>query len=78
MDLEGIVAKHKFGPYHTNREESTWFKILNPKYSQKEGREDLFERNRHSEPVPGWHILRRPFTISMERAPSKLRGLRGV
>ena len=55
LDLEGIVAKHKFGPYVAGREHSTWFKILNREYSQKDGREDLFERERHSEPVPGWH-----------------------
>jgi len=56
LDLEGIVAKQKFGPYVTEREQSTWFKILNREYSQKDGREDLFERERHSEPVPGWHL----------------------
>ena len=56
LDLEGIVAKHKFGPYVTEREQSTWFKILNREYSQKEGREELLERERHSEPVPGWHL----------------------
>src|SRR6266566_4132130 len=39
LDLEGIVAKQKFGPYVTEREHSTWFKILNRKYSQKDGRE---------------------------------------
>src|SRR2546427_1973001 len=55
LDLEGIVAKQKFGPYVTEREHSTWFKILNREYSQKDGREDLFERERHSEPAPGWH-----------------------
>ena len=55
MDLEGVVAKHSFGPYTTERERTTWFKIRNPKYSQMEGREKLFERERHSEPVPGWH-----------------------
>jgi len=55
LDLEGIVAKHKFGPYVTDREHSTWFKILNRQYSQKDGREELFERDRHREPVPGWH-----------------------
>jgi ATP-dependent DNA ligase len=55
MDLEGIVAKQKFGPYVTEREQSTWFKILNRKYSQKDGREELFERDRHNEPVAGWH-----------------------
>jgi bifunctional non-homologous end joining protein LigD len=55
LDLEGIVAKQKFGPYVTEREQSTWFKILNRAYSQKNGREELFERERHQEPVPGWH-----------------------
>jgi bifunctional non-homologous end joining protein LigD len=56
LDLEGVVAKQKFGPYVTEREHSTWFKILNQEYSQKDGREELFERERHSEPVPGWHL----------------------
>src|SRR5437870_5395307 len=39
LDLEGIVAKQKFGPYVTEREQSTWFKILNREYSQMQGRE---------------------------------------
>jgi bifunctional non-homologous end joining protein LigD len=52
MDLEGIVAKHSFGPYTS---ETKWFKIKNRNYSQMQGREELFERERHSEPVPGWH-----------------------
>jgi ATP-dependent DNA ligase len=55
MDLEGIVAKHSFGPYVADRERSTWFKIRNRNYSQMEGREELFERERHNEPTPGWH-----------------------
>lgn len=55
LDLEGIVAKQKHAPYISDREASTWFKILNPTYSQKKGREELFERDRHSEPSPGWH-----------------------
>jgi bifunctional non-homologous end joining protein LigD len=55
LDLEGIVAKQKFGPYVTEREHSTWYKILNRGYSQKDGREELFERERHQEPVAGWH-----------------------
>src|SRR5437667_11363307 len=37
LDLEGIVAKQKFGSYVTEREQSTWFKILNREYSQKDG-----------------------------------------
>src|SRR6266568_8446156 len=55
LDLEGIVAKQKSAPYVTEREQSTWFKILNREYSQKDGREELFERERHSEPVARWH-----------------------
>ena len=57
MDLEGIVAKQKSAPYVTEREQSTsWYKILNRGYSQKDGREELFERERHSEPGAGWHV----------------------
>jgi bifunctional non-homologous end joining protein LigD len=52
MDLEGIVAKHSLAPYTTD---TTWFKIKNRNYSQMEGREELFERERHKEPVAGWH-----------------------
>jgi len=52
---EGIVAKRKSGAYTTDREHSIWFKIRNREYSQMAGREDLFERERHQEPVPGWH-----------------------
>jgi bifunctional non-homologous end joining protein LigD len=52
MDPEGIVAKHSLAPYTTD---TTWFKIKNRSYSQMEGREELFERERHKEPVAGWH-----------------------
>jgi bifunctional non-homologous end joining protein LigD len=55
MDLEGIVAKHSFGPYVTEAQHTTWFKIKNRSYSQMQGREELFERERHKEPVAGWH-----------------------
>src|SRR6266851_9002822 len=53
MDLEGIVAKHSFGPYVTEQHNSTWVKIKNRGYSQSVGREKLFERERHKEPVAG-------------------------
>src|SRR5207245_3604456 len=56
LDLEGIVAKQKFGPYVTEREHSTWFKIRNRGYSQMAGREELFERERYSDPVADWHV----------------------
>jgi bifunctional non-homologous end joining protein LigD len=42
-DLEGIVAKWKFGRY-TNNLPSSWIKIKNPTYTQIVGREELFER----------------------------------
>jgi bifunctional non-homologous end joining protein LigD len=53
LDLEGIVAKDGRAPYDPQR--STWFKIRNRNYSQLAGREELFERERHAAPVPGWH-----------------------
>jgi bifunctional non-homologous end joining protein LigD len=40
-DLEGIVAKRKLGAY-----DEGWFKIRNPRYSQYEGRRELFEKKR--------------------------------
>ena len=55
LDLEGIVAKYKYGPYVSERESSTWFKIRNRNYSQWAGRDKLFERDRHREPVAGWN-----------------------
>jgi ATP-dependent DNA ligase len=55
IGLEGIVAKHSHGPYVTEPQHSTWIKIKNRAYSQSQGREKLFERERHREPVPGWH-----------------------
>src|SRR5262249_48333972 len=55
LDLEGVVAKLKYAPYVSDRKSSTWVKILNRSYSQKQGREEQFERERSREPVPGWH-----------------------
>jgi bifunctional non-homologous end joining protein LigD len=49
QDLEGIVAKNRFAPYLPDRE-TTWIKIRNRQYSQWTGREDLFERERESDP----------------------------
>jgi ATP-dependent DNA ligase len=55
LDSEGVVAKRKSGRYVTERETSSWFKIRNRQYSQMAGRAELFEPERHQEPVPGWH-----------------------
>jgi bifunctional non-homologous end joining protein LigD len=55
LDLEGIVAKYKFSPYRGEDSLGTWYKIRNPAYSHLVGRAELFERDRHKEPVPGWH-----------------------
>lgn len=43
IDLEGIVPKEKSPPYVHSQEETTWVKILNPTYSQRQGREELFD-----------------------------------
>ena len=41
-DLEGVVAKRRNGLY--TPEETSWVKIRNARYSQMEGRRELFER----------------------------------
>jgi ATP-dependent DNA ligase len=43
-DLEGIVAKHRLGPYAETP--VTWFKIVNDGYSQKRGRREMFDKFR--------------------------------
>lgn len=46
MDLEGIVCKRKDSPYKATEKPSPyWIKVKNARYSQLEGRKDLFERN---------------------------------
>jgi ATP dependent DNA ligase domain len=45
MDLEGIVCKRKDSPYKVTEKPSRhWIKVKNPRYSQLEGGEELFER----------------------------------
>ena len=65
LDLEGIVAKHKHAPYVTEREESTWFKILNRGYSQKAGREEVFVAAKGG----GEQKVHRHFAEDMANAP---------
>jgi bifunctional non-homologous end joining protein LigD len=46
MDLEGIVCKRKDSPYKVTEKPSRyWIKVKNSRYSQLEGREELFERD---------------------------------
>jgi len=47
-DLEGIAAKRKFDPHLPDQ--ASWLKIRNLNYSQWEGREELFDRERESDP----------------------------
>ena len=47
-DLERVVAKRKFDPYIENQ--ASWLKIRNTNYSEWEGRQELFERERESDP----------------------------
>jgi bifunctional non-homologous end joining protein LigD len=46
MDLEGVVAKPMISPYRLIEGRSPWMKIRNPKYTQKEGRGELFHRRK--------------------------------
>ena len=47
-ELEGIVAKRKFDPYLLDN--AKCYKIRNRNYSQRVGRETLFERERSTDP----------------------------
>lgn len=47
-DVEGIVAKHKYGPYL--QDQAQWIKIRNRGYSQWKGREQFFECERSTDP----------------------------
>jgi len=40
-DLEGLVVKRKDGKY---AQQTLWYKILNPTYTQKPGRHEFFQR----------------------------------
>jgi bifunctional non-homologous end joining protein LigD len=44
-DLEGIVAKWKFGSYLPNSSATTWIKIKNPVYTQAKDRSEQIERH---------------------------------
>ena len=41
LDLEGIIAKRNTDPYDAR---TRWLKSKNPRYSQAEGRRELFDR----------------------------------
>jgi hypothetical protein len=47
IDLESIVCKRKDSPYKVTEKPSPhWIKVKNSRYSQAEGREELFEERR--------------------------------
>ena len=46
IDLEGIVAKKKDAPYYSDERHAAWIKIKNPKYTQIQGRHELFSAKR--------------------------------
>jgi hypothetical protein len=53
------VCERKDSPYKVTEKPSRyWIKVKNPKYSQVEGREELFER-----------VLRRSRTLVTENSP---------
>jgi hypothetical protein len=51
-DCEGIVAKHKRATYGVQGP-TDWYKILNPAYTQKPGRRELFNGVRDRACFPG-------------------------
>lgn len=70
-DLEGIVAKWRFGRYHSDGITTTWFKVKNPEYSQGIDRSDLLAVRRSMSPP----TARRGRSLSAELSgPVKRRG----
>jgi bifunctional non-homologous end joining protein LigD len=51
-DLEGIVAKYARGTYRSDDYATSWIKVKNPRYSQAEGRAELFDQRRSVEQKP--------------------------
>jgi bifunctional non-homologous end joining protein LigD len=43
-DCEGVVCKHKLAPYSAKPQ--SWFKVLNPDYTQNRGRKEMFDKCR--------------------------------
>ena len=43
-DMEGIVCKPMSSPYKAVAGQTTWIKVKNPKYTQAEGRGELFDK----------------------------------
>ena len=43
-NLEGSICKHKLAPYSSTPQSS--FKVLNPDYTQKRGRREMFDKFR--------------------------------
>src|SRR5215510_4422187 len=61
LDLEGIVAKRASSKYRVTEQPSgDWIKIKNPNYSQKEGREELFDELHGREAAKAAQTFRRP------------------
>lgn len=49
-DLEGVVIKHIAGPY--SEAPCSWVKVLNPDYTQKRGRREMFDKFRERQQAP--------------------------
>jgi hypothetical protein len=51
-DLEGVVGKYARGTYQSDGTATSWLKIKHARYSQAEGRAELFEQRRSPERRP--------------------------
>lgn len=57
-DLEGIVCKRKSDPYGRGVK---WWKVLNPTYSQREGRHELMNRTERALPIAAFRGRPMPY-----------------
>jgi bifunctional non-homologous end joining protein LigD len=57
IDLEGIVAKHSFGNYITERERTTWFKIKESQLLTERGSGEIVRARPSQRTCPGLALL---------------------
>jgi len=56
MDLEGVTAKWRQGIYQVGAATTSWLKFKNPRYSQMEGRSDLFAARPEGQSARGRYV----------------------
>ena len=59
MDIEGVVCKWRHGTYQIGGSTTSWLKVKNAKYSQAEGRSELFAARAEGQRTRGRYLAPR-------------------